>query len=317
MVDDAVSPLTRSTPVPELQHASPSAVVSIITDLSAMSEPEEVTTDALDPDEISDTANPGPDPGDLSTPSKHNAFSELMARKPKAETLSAQPKRSVFGFLGANGLGAYVADPASYPPSRVIYYNADVVAIWDLYPKSSVHTLLLPRSATHTRLHPFDAFADPPFLAMVRVEAEKLKALVSSELRRKYGSLSAQARARDVALEREPPPDVLPVGRDWSASVKVGIHASPSMANLHVHVLSVDRVSRCVRKMPHYNSFATPFFVPLADFPLAEDDVRRHPGREGYLHRDLVCWRCGASFGRKLAALKDHLEEEFVAWQSE
>jgi len=70
-----------------------------------------------------------------------------------------------------------------------------------------------------------------------------------------------------------------------------------------------------MRHKKHYNSFATPFLVPIEDFPLDEGDVRRHPGREGYLDRELVCWRCGKGFGRKFKELKGHLEEELEEWK--
>ena len=220
-------------------------------------------------------------------------------------------------FSGRDGLGAYIADPASFPSSRVIYHDASFVAIHDLYPKSSVHTLLLPRSAAHTNLHPFDALADEAFLAAVRGQVESLRRLVAAELRRRYGHRSAQDCAREAAMQAEDPPAELPPGRDWGAAVLAGVHAHPSMSQLHVHVLSADRANPSMRKKKHYNSFATPFFVPLDAFPLARDDVRRHPGRQGYLDRALACWRCGKNFGNRFAQLKTHLEEEFEAWKAE
>lgn len=96
-----------------------------------------------------------------------------------------------------------------------------------------------------------------------------------------------------------------------------GVHARPSMRHLHVHVLSVDRVSEGVRRRKHYNSFATPFLIDVDDFPLAEEDVRRHPGRQGYLDSDLKCWRCGKNFGARFGTLKVHLEKEFEEWKKE
>ena len=89
------------------------------------------------------------------------------------------------------------------------------------------------------------------------------------------------------------------------------------MTHLHIHVLSRDRVSECMKRKKHYNSFNTPFLIDVADFPLAEDDVRRHPGKEGYLDRPLVCWRCGKNFRNGFAKLKRHLEEELEVWKRE
>ena len=223
-------------------------------------------------------------------------------------------------FLKRDGLGAYIQNPEKYEPSRVIYYNSDFVTIHDMYPKSSVHTLLLPRSEKYALVHPFGAFEDAEFLASVKEQAAKLKAIVASELQRRYGKFSKQDEPREavlngeVEIERD---EDMPVGRDWEKEVMVGIHAHPSMNHLHVHILSRDRYSECLKHRKHYNSFATRFFVPLEDFPLAEDDVRRHPGREGYLESDMKCWRCEKNFGNKFARLKEHLKEEFEKWKKE
>lgn len=222
-------------------------------------------------------------------------------------------------FAGRDGLGAYIQDPIAFPPSRVIYHNEDFVAINDLFPKASVHTLLLPRGP-QSHSHPFNAFEDPEFLARVREEAEKLRNLISQELRRKYGRFSVQERFRERLLngEDELPDGVdLPIGRDWKKEVVAGVHAHPSMSHLHVHIMSIDHFSECLKHRKHYNSFSTPFFVNLDDFPLSKDDARRHPGREGYLSRDLKCWRCGKNYTNKFAQLKQHLGEEFDKWKAE
>lgn len=219
-----------------------------------------------------------------------------------------------------DGLGAYIDHPEMYDSSRIIFHDDNFVAINDLYPKSSVHALLLPRSQTHTLQHPFDAFEDAKFLASVQEQATKLRDIIGKELQRQYGKYSKQDIPRErvlhgeVEIERA---EDMPIGRDWNSEVKIGIHAHPSMNHLHIHVLSVDRYSECMKHRKHYNSFATPFFVELKDFPLKEDDVRRHPEKEGYLSSDLKCWRCGEKFGNKFVKLKPHLEEEFEKWKKE
>lgn len=241
-----------------------------------------------------------------------------MAPKPKKPALSPSiptPIRAAQNFAGRNGLGAYIKDPTSFPSSRVIYHNDDFVAIHDLFPKAEVHTLLLPRGK-QSSLHPFDAFQDEEFLAAVRVELPSLVKTVASELRRKFGQFSVQDQAREKVLNGEVEGE-LPIGRNWEEEVMVGIHAVPSMAHLHVHVLSRDRHSECLKHRKHYNSFSTDFFVPMDAFPLAEDDLRRSPGKEGFLNRDFGCWRCGKEFGNKFAQLKAHLEVEFDAWKRE
>lgn len=245
---------------------------------------------------------------------------ELLAPKrkqPKHATKTPSDRNAAKGktaFGVRDGLGAYIAKPETYPDA-VVYHNDDFVAIHDMFPKSSLHLLLLPRDQTKTRMHPFDAFEDAEFLEKVKAETRTLREFAAVELRRKYGKDSAQDQPIQAALSADPPPDELPQGRDWAQEIMVGVHAVPSMNHLHVHVLSVDRYSERLKHRKHYNSFSTPFFVPIEDFPLAEDDVRRNPTKEGYLKRDFTCWRCSRGFGNRFAELKQHLEQEFKEWK--
>lgn len=230
-----------------------------------------------------------------------------------------------FTFLGRDGLGAYISSPETFPSSRVLYYNDQFVAIHDLFPKSSIHVLVIPRHSL-TKLHPFDAFGqDSALLKATLEEVEKVKKLVAAELRRRFGKFSHKEQARLKAMEgaQEGPSralpnlESLPEGRHWEDEVIAGVHSGPSMNHLHVHVLSRDRTSETMRHRKHYNSFATPFLVTLHEFPLKKDDVRRRPDHGGYLRNDLKCWRCGKNFRNRFQELKRHLDEEFEDWKKE
>ncbi|KAI1761431.1 HIT-like protein [Hypoxylon sp. FL1150] len=282
--------------------------------------------DAITKEEIAGTAPaPEAEAAGVSQGTKRNAFTELMSAKtktprdgPEPETLASTRGPLTRSFKQRDGLGAYTHDPAAHPASRVIFYDDDFVAINDMYPKSTVHTLLLPRSPAHCRLHPFDAFEDPAFLASVQAATAKLKRLVAKELQRRYGPYSRQEREREAVLDgREELEEgrPLPPGRDWEEGLLVGVHAHPSMNDLHVHVLSPDMVSECMRHRKHYSSFNTPFLVDVADFPLAKDDPRRHPGK--FHEQDMRCWRCGGNWGNRFKQLKEHLALEFEAWRRE
>lgn len=257
-----------------------------------------------------------------STPTSTTAPSTAPPSQPPPQHhLDTPAQRNLNVTHGRNALAAYTTSPESFPPSRVISSSPDFVVIHDLYPKSSIHLLLLPRSPAKQLLHPFIALngSDPAFLASVREEVSKLKLLAASELRRQFGRYSAQDTARREALQADPSPpeDHLPPGRDWHRDIVAGVHAHPSMNHLHIHILSVDRHSEAMRHRKHYNSFATDFFVKAEDLPLQEGDPRWHPGRAGYLEGELVCWRCGRGFGRGFKRLKEHLEGEFVGWRAE
>jgi aprataxin len=247
----------------------------------------------------------------------HFIVSELMSPKPRPGVSTTRP-RSGLGKLfpgGRDGLLAYINDPQTYPPSRVISYNDSWVLIHDMYPKSSVHLLLMPRDEKYYGQHPFDAFNDAEFLASAKIEVAKAESIVASELRRLYGQFSTTEKARIEAMDADDPPDELPAGRDWSKEVMTGIHANPSMNHLHIHILSKDRHSQTLRHRKHYNSFNTRFFVPLQDFPISMEDDRRHAGR--YLSDDMKCWRCDKSFTNKFKKLKEHLEVELDEWKTE
>ncbi|EMC98276.1 hypothetical protein BAUCODRAFT_32290 [Baudoinia panamericana UAMH 10762] len=229
--------------------------------------------------------------------------------KPSPDKTDDASKRTV--FAGRDGLAAYTTDPASFPQSRVVYYNDKFVVINDLFPKASVHLLLLPRDPKKNVQRPQEAFDDLQFLADCRQEEKKVRAIVASELRRKFGRYSATDRPYLHALESDEPPDALPQGRDWSRDIISGTHANPSMNHLHIHVLSKDMVSEPMKKRNHYLSFTTDFLIGLDQYPLSKDDHRRM-----YTHfpEDMLCWRCGKNFENRMARLKEHLDEELERW---
>lgn len=231
-------------------------------------------------------------------------------------------------FKDRMGLGAYLTAPAAYPSSIVLAHSPSFVVIHDKFPKATVHTLLLPRSPAHSLQHPFDAFHDPTFLAEVVGEVERLKGLVARELQRVLGRGSRSEGRRQRVLDGEEDLEAgdagdgggkgeLPPGRDWSKDIICGVHAVPSMSHLHIHVLSRDMHSPCLKHRKHYNSFTTPFLVDVADFPLRDDDPRRDTRAHPYLKSDLTCWRCGRNFGNRFKELKEHLETEYEEWRRE
>lgn len=52
------------------------------------------------------------------------------------------------------------------------------------------------------------------------------------------------------------------IQEDEDYSFKVGFHAVPSMQRLHMHIISTDMVSPCLKTKIHWNSFTTEFFLP-------------------------------------------------------
>jgi|TARA_R110002003_G_scaffold109_3_gene9114 aprataxin len=107
----------------------------------------------------------------------------------------------------------------------------------------------------------------------------------------------------------------LPPGRDWEADIVAGVHTHPSMNHLHIHILSREMHSECLKHKKHYLSFTSGFLVKMEEFPLEEGSERFHPG--DWPSWDMRCWRCGANYKNKFARLKEHLEEEFEGWKRE
>lgn len=189
-----------------------------------------------------------------------------MNRPPPPPPPEKKPKYS--GFPGRDGLGDYLAKPESFPPTVVIAHNSVCVFIKDLYPKASIHALLLPRDPQKCLVNPFDAFEDEVFLEEMKKQAETLKKLVAKDLKRRYGKFSEKDRKLEEYEQREAmgelvDGEVRPQGRDWESEVKVGFHAGPSMNHLHIHVISRDNYSSCLKKALHYSIFPfLPSFLP-------------------------------------------------------
>jgi aprataxin len=195
-----------------------------------------------------------------------------------------------------NGLSEYIRNPDKNP--RVLGYNDDFVIIKDLYPKATVHLLILPRDPIKQHQHASEAFRDTTFFNNLKEEAAKWRTLAAKEL------------ARTLC-----PPDQIIPERDWEAEINVGIHSVPSMNHLHIHVISRDMHSLCVRHKKHYNSFNTPFFVKLEEFPLTEEEANAR--KKNWHKGDMICWRCNKNFENKFTVLKQHLENEFEVWKAE
>lgn len=189
-----------------------------------------------------------------------------------------------------------------------------------------MHLLLIPRNPDLYFQHPLTLLStNPTFLAEIQKRVAHLKRLAASELRRKYGLQSKSDEPYQSALEelmsRPNPPSaserdaLLPAGRDWLSEIKAGAHTHPSMTHMHIHVMSREMHSPCLKHKKHYLSFNSSFLVDVDEFPLEEGSKRFHPG--DWPNWDMKCWRCGENFKNKFARLKAHLGEEFEAWRRE
>lgn len=163
-------------------------------------------------------------------------------------------------------------------PKLIVKEDDKLVIIKDAYPKAKHHFLVLPKE-----------------------NISSLRALNSSHV-----SLLKHMLDRGKALEAEL------VEKDASLNFQHGYHAVPSMTRLHMHVISRDFDSPCLKTKKHWNSFTSEFFLP------AEEVLRRlqTEGRvevdrskyEAILKSPLKCHVCQADC-QNMPKLKAHIQQ--------
>ncbi|KAG7884810.1 hypothetical protein KL938_001067 [Ogataea parapolymorpha] len=177
----------------------------------------------------------------------------------------------------------YIKNPGSCP--GLLFHDDNALIIKDLYPKSLVHYLVIPIEKTLER--PQEAFADDEFRKKMEKYIDK---------------------AREMVVSNWPQHYTVP-GGEISDYIQVCCHSIPSMANLHIHVMTKDLCSERVKNKKHYNSFATQFAIRWDEFPLAADDPR---WKEEYcktlLKQDLV--HGGINYGSSFKRLREELDRK-------
>ncbi|KJA20211.1 hypothetical protein HYPSUDRAFT_142540 [Hypholoma sublateritium FD-334 SS-4] len=194
--------------------------------------------------------------------------------------------------------------PESFPASILFGHSAKNITIFDGFPKSKFHFLVLPR-ASETDLSLSDLGS---LHALLKADKSKAKEVVAA--------LADDARGVRGDIEREM---VKHYGFKWD--VWTGFHAAPSMVHLHLHVLSADLCSDKLKHKKHYNSFHPKlgFFLHLDDVLSwfdAEPTYYEHMVSMKKLHllivlkEGLTCFHCYKEM-KNIPILKDHLQEEW------
>jgi aprataxin len=164
-------------------------------------------------------------------------------------------------------------------PSLVIDDSDDlVVVIKDAFPKAKHHFLVLPREVIPEIKH---------------VSRDHLDLL-------KHMKRTGETVSEDI--KKKP-------GRE-KLCFRLGYHALPSMKQLHMHVISQDFDSACLKTKKHWNSFTSDFFLE-ADYVIGEIEKNGslNPDKEKYealLKLPLKCHVCGRAL-KNMPELKNHL----------
>lgn len=110
-------------------------------------------------------------------------------------------------------------------PKLVVKSDNLVTVIKDAYPKAEFHYLILPKQN---------------ITSLKAIKKEQLDLLQYMD-----------KIARELISEEH----------HKNKQFKMGYHAEPSMSYLHMHVISTDMNSTCLKTKKHWNSFTTDFFI--------------------------------------------------------
>lgn len=162
-------------------------------------------------------------------------------------------------------------------PDLKVDENDKVVIIKDKYPKARFHFLIIPKESIANLKGLTKEHV--PLLKHMHDEGEKLAKKSSSKL-----------------------------------EFRLGYHAIPSMSQIHLHVISQDFDSTCLKTKKHWNSFTTEYFINSSDLiammeekgsiqfdPAKYSEILKHPLR---CH---VCKKDSAT----MPALKTHIRSHF------
>ncbi|CAL1541380.1 unnamed protein product [Lymnaea stagnalis] len=158
-------------------------------------------------------------------------------------------------------------------PEVVIDSDDQLVVIKDKYPKALFHFLVLPKRNI------------PNLKSLTQKDLELLKHI------HKKGEEIANRANKELRF-------------------RLGYHAVPSMSHLHMHVISQDFNSPCLKNKKHWNSFNTHYFIDSVDL-IREIEKTGHwksdqAEMNAFLKKDLRCHVCKEVF-QTIPSLKAHI----------
>ncbi|XP_030584887.1 aprataxin isoform X3 [Archocentrus centrarchus] len=209
--------------------------------------------------------------------SQREAQSMKAAKQTEGISLSAShsdaPKRNESAGHWSQGLKTSMQDP-----NMQVYKDDKVVVIKDKYPKARHHWLVLPWQSI-------------PSLKALRAEHCDL--------------VKHMQEVADQMIQQCPDSSSVPF--------RTGYHAIPSMSHVHLHVISQDFDSPCLKNKKHWNSFTTDYFIESMDVVQMLETNGKVAVKEGaseLLKLPLRCHMCHKELPT-IPALKEHLKSHF------
>ncbi|KAG6444824.1 aprataxin [Manduca sexta] len=157
-------------------------------------------------------------------------------------------------------------------PNSIVKKTERVVVIKDKYPKAKIHYLVLPHE---------------DISSIYKLDKSHIRLL------EEFGSVYKE------------------LNESAEVELKAGFHAVPSMQRLHMHIISRDMISPCLKTKAHWNSFTTKFFRPYEDVlqELKKDGlVKKMPPEihKNFMAAPIKCNQCSYE-PKNMPNLKEHL----------
>ncbi|KAM8939122.1 aprataxin [Pelodytes ibericus] len=206
--------------------------------------------------------------------------SDLNVSHTKASTekmsVEKQCQRSEVKTQGhwSQGLKMSMQDPAMQ-----VFKDDKVVVIKDKYPKARHHWLVLP----------WESISSLKVLKTEHLELLQHMHTVGEKMVQEHTNLT-------------------------SSTFKLGYHAIPSMSHVHLHVISQDFDSPCLKNKKHWNSFTTDYFLQSEDVIEMVKQNGRVAVKDGVselLKAPLQCHVCKHQ-PTTIPQLKEHLKKHLT-----
>lgn len=179
---------------------------------------------------------------------------------------------------GGSGLWNQGLKVSMQDPTMQVYKDEEVVVIKDKYPKARYHWLVLPWKSI------------PNLKSLCKEHCDLVKHM---------------HEIGEQMVRQCPDSD--------SLHFRLGYHAIPSMSHVHLHVISQDFDSPCLKNKKHWNSFTTDYFIESRNvMRMLETDgrVSVKEGTSELLKLPLRCHMCHRELST-IPALKEHLKTHF------
>lgn len=162
-----------------------------------------------------------------------------------------------------------------HDPNLVVESDDLIVIIKDKYPKAKKHFLILPKAEINTIKD-----LKKEHLSLLNHMHNKAEELISRSENEK--------------------------------NIRIGYHAVPSMRHLHLHVISQDFDSPCLKTKTHWNSFTTEYFIDSKEVIKQLEEKGHVKLMDPKIAKDLLaqtlrCHVCKAEM-KTIPKLKEHIK---------